>query len=179
MIIVGLIRSTTFPKAGVVQDIPYEVFLIQLEASIAVFMASVSAFRSLFAPQGSRAARRKPNIKWSFRGRRLPRSDSDLETNGLPAIPGATMTGLRSFIRNSSKPTVMNSESDEISDDFLLTEVTKPEMLHTPDLSKGEVRDWKILCDNASVLTSVLIEQFPNNKQRDGMMNSVLLRLRS
>lgn len=47
MIIVGLIRSLTLPRAGV------EIFLLQLKASIAVLMTSMSAFRSQFASEGS------------------------------------------------------------------------------------------------------------------------------
>lgn len=145
MIIIGLIRSSTLPRAGVIQDVPYELFLLQMEACIAVLMASVSAFRSLFASEGSRAARRKPNVKWSFRdtpwkrGKRSRRSDSDLETNGLPSIPSATITGLRSFVHGGSKPTATSSESDDISTEYPLT-VKKPEMLHTRNISKGEVR---------------------------------------
>lgn len=126
MIILGLFRTSVLPRLGVVQDVPCEVFLLQLEASIAVLVASVSAFRSLFASEGSRAARRKPKIGWTAgsnlckRKKRSPHSDSDLETNGLPPIPSATMTGLRSFIRGNSKPTVPRSESDEPFDDHLL-----------------------------------------------------------
>ena len=152
MIVLGLFRMSVLPRLGAVQDVPYEIFFMQLEASIAVLMASLSAFRSLFATDGSRAARRKPNIGWTAgsnfwkRKKRSPHSDSDLETNGLPFIPSATMTGLRSFLRGNSKPTILRSESDEISDDHLLT-LTKPETLHVRNSSE-EVRIRLILCGN-------------------------------
>ena len=161
MIILGLFRISALSRPDVVQDVPCEILLLQLEASIAVLMFSLSAFRSLFASEGSRAARRKPNIGWTAgsslwkRKKRPFHSDSDLETNGLPSIPSATMTGLRSFIRGSLKPTVLRSESDEIFDDHLLT-LTKPETLHVRN-SPEEVQIRLILCDNTVLLTLVLI----------------------
>lgn len=163
MIIVALIRTSTLPRSGIVQDVPYEFFLQQLEASIAVLMASVSVFRSLFVSEGSRAARRNPNMGWTAREnlwkrkRRTLHSDSDLETNGLPFIPSATMTGLRSFIRGRSEPTTLRPESDEISDDHLLA-LEKPERVHARNPSEGEVRSRHILYNNNILLTLVLID---------------------
>lgn len=142
MIIIGLVRCSLIPRVNAVQDVPYESFLLQLEGSIAVLMASVSVFRSLFASESSRAARKKPNMRWTARGipwRREKRSpgESVLETNGLPSIPSATMTGLRTFIRGGPKPTSLRSEFDETPEDYPLT-VKKPETLHTRDTSAGE-----------------------------------------
>lgn len=153
MIIVGLIKSSKLPRHGTNQDVPYEIFLIQVEASIAVLMASVSAFRPLFASNGSRAARQKQNMNWTPRDsswkrrNRTPRSESDLETNGLPYIPSATMTDLRSLIRGGPKTTILESESDEMSDGLPLA-VKKPEMLHTRSASDGEVRSRYMLDSN-------------------------------
>lgn len=143
MIVVGLVRSSTLPRINTVQDVPYEIFLLQLEGSIAVLMASVSVFRSLFASESSRAARKKPNMRWTAREipwrreKRSPHSESALETNGLPYIPSATMTGLRTFIRGGPKPTDLRSEFDETPEDYPLA-VQKLEPVHTRNPSAGE-----------------------------------------
>ena len=157
MIVVGLVRSSTLPRVNIVQDVPYEIFLLQLEGSIAVLMASVSAFRSLFALGGSRAARKKPNMRWTAReipwrrGKRSPHSESVLETNGLPSIPSATMTGLRTFIRGGSKPTDLRSEFDDAPDNYPLT-VHRLETLHTQNASAGEE-----VCNHCIVYSSILL----------------------
>ena len=144
MIIVALIRTSILPRAATVQDVPYELFLLQMEGCIGVLMAAVSAFRSLFASQGSRASRKKQNILWTAREKIWDRrkralgSESDVEANNdLPAIPSATMTGLRSFIGGAAKQDVLMSESDEGSDNLPLA-VTKPETLHSQSVSTGD-----------------------------------------
>lgn len=141
MIVIAVVRTTAIPRAHVTQDVPFEIFLLQLEGCIAVLMASVSAFRSLFASEGSRGPRKKPT--WSsreklwYRGKRPPRSDSETRTNGLPSIPSATMTGLRTFINGGPKSTTMGSRFEESSDDWPLA-ARKPETTHTRSTSAGE-----------------------------------------
>jgi hypothetical protein len=142
MIIVALIRVTLAPQIGKIQDVPYELFLFQLEGCIAVFMASVSAFRSLFASQGSRAVRKKPQFIWSSRhqfwnrGKDKLESDSTKRTNGLPSIPSATITGLRTFINGGVSDKSSRWDSDETNDDWPLS-VQKPEECHSSDKSSG------------------------------------------
>ena len=145
MIIVTLIRATVLPSASAskFQDVPYELFLLQVEGCVGVFMASVSAFRSLFASQGSHAAPQRLNFGFSARhipGFRKSRSidfESSDGTNGLPSIPSATMTGLRSFIRGGSKPETLRSEPAEGPDDWPLT-VKKLGDAHRRNMSVGE-----------------------------------------
>ena len=128
MIVVAIVRSSSLPRADTTQDIPYEIFLLQLEGCIAVLMASVSAFRSLFNSEGSRAARKKPKVSWTYpkvpwrRGKKPLGSESDLETNALPAIPSATMTGLRTFIRGGPRSTGLRSEFEELPEELPLRE---------------------------------------------------------
>ena len=86
-------------------DIVWLVFWQQQECSIAVLMVSISAFRSLFVPgpaktPGPRQQQCSPSEKREGIVRR--RLDPDLydiyETNGLPQIPDATLTGLATVI---------------------------------------------------------------------------------
>jgi len=141
MIVIALVRTTAIPRANVTQDVPFQIFLLQLEGCIGVLMASVSAFRSLFASEGSRGPRKKPT--WSsreklwYRGKRPRRSDSETRTNGLPSIPSATMTGLHTFINGGPKSTTMRSRFEETPDDWPLA-VRKPETIHTRSTSAGE-----------------------------------------
>ncbi|MCJ1295177.1 hypothetical protein MMC34_006739 [Xylographa carneopallida] len=147
MIIVALIRATIAPRASQAQDVPYEIFLLQLEDCIAVFMASVSAFRSLFASHGSRAARQKPQFLWSswhqlwYRAKSRLRAGTASRTNGLPSIPSATMTGLRTFISGGGSDRPVRLESKKASGEWLLA-VRKPEASYSPNTSSGmDVRD--------------------------------------
>ncbi|MCJ1281732.1 hypothetical protein MMC26_001054 [Xylographa opegraphella] len=139
MIIVALIRTTLCPQLDQTQDVPYELFLFQLEGCIAVFMASVSAFRSLFASHGTRAVRPKPHFLWSSRhqlwnrGKSKLRAGTESGTNGLPSIPSATMTGLRTFINRdgSDGPGALEEKS---SADWPLT-ARKQEGSYSPNPS--------------------------------------------
>ena len=143
MIIIALIRTSLIPRATTVQDVPFELFLLQLEGCISVLMAAISAFRSLFASEGSRASRKKQNRVWTAREKIWNRtkrtfgSESSPGDNVLPSIPSATMTGLRTFIGGGAKPAVLSSEFDEESDSFRMA-FKKPETLHTRNESAGE-----------------------------------------
>ena len=143
MIIIALVRISHLPRATTVQDIPFELFLLQLEGCISVLMAAISAFRSLFASEGSRASRKKHNIVWTARERiwnhRKPTLgfESNTETNGLPSIPSATMTGLRTVMGGDAKPDTLRSEFDEECETFHMA-LKKPVTLHTRNESAGE-----------------------------------------
>ncbi len=99
------------------------------------------SYRSLFASEGSRGPRKKPT--WSsreklwYRGKRARRSDSETRTNGLPSIPSATMTGLRTFINGGPQSTTTRSHFEEAPDDWPLA-VRKPETTHSRGTSAGE-----------------------------------------
>ena len=140
MIVITLVRSRELSSS---QDVLFQLFLFQLEGCVSVLMASVSAFRSLFASTGSRAARKTPKFIYSARNmlqtrrNRLLDSDSDIRRNGLPSIPSATMTGLRTFIGGGPKPVGLASEFDGIPDIYPLA-VKKPETIHTRDTSVGD-----------------------------------------
>ena len=143
MIVVSSIRATTTPGPNVRQDVPFELFLLLLEGCVAVLMASVSAFHPLFAAEGSRASRKKPNMVWTThpkfwnRGKRTLGSDFDTVTNGLPSIPSATMTGLHTLINGGARQTTLRSDFGEASDNWPLT-LKRPETLHARSASAAE-----------------------------------------
>ena len=100
MIIVVIVRIAGMRRRSNI-DIVWLEFWSQQECSIAVLMVSVSAFRSLFVPSPAnpliqRQQRSSPSEKKRRFLRRRP--DPDLydthETNGLPQIPSATLTGM-------------------------------------------------------------------------------------
>ncbi|MCJ1383275.1 hypothetical protein MMC17_006388 [Xylographa soralifera] len=142
MIILTLFRTTLSPQVNQAQDVPYELFLFQLEGCIAVFMASVSAYRSLFASHGSRAVRHKPQFLWSSRhqlwnrGKTKLRAGTESRTNGLPSIPSATITGLRSFINGGGSDRPVRLESEEGFGEWPLP-IQKPEESYSPNTSSG------------------------------------------
>ncbi len=107
MAVVALARIAGMRQHGGVVDIVWLTFWQQQECSIAVFMVSVSAFRSLFVASTARnRVRRGPRYSPRDRARKLfhRRLDSDLydsqRTNGLPQIPSATLTGMSTIAGN-------------------------------------------------------------------------------
>ena len=102
MVIVTIVRIAGMrlrPSGSV--DIVWLVFWQQQECSIAVLMMSVSAFRSLFIqnPTNHPVHRQQGHSPSEKRRRFLHRRpDPNLyaahETNGLPQIPSATLTGM-------------------------------------------------------------------------------------
>lgn len=106
MIIVTVVRIAGMRQRGSGSvDIVWLAFWQQQECSIAVLMVSVSAFRSLFVPSpASPPVQRQQRYSPSEKRRRVLRRhpDPDLcdthETNGLPQIPSATLTGMATVI---------------------------------------------------------------------------------
>ena len=110
MAIIAIIRISGIRLPAGEPDIIWLAFWQQQECSIAVIMVSLTAFRSLFVVDASRQVRRpkytpsywkKKKMAWN---RHKTSSDlNDPNFGNLPAIPSATMTGLRTFIRGEPK----------------------------------------------------------------------------
>ena len=106
MVLVTIVRIAGIKLRGSGSvDIVWLAFWQQQECSIAVLMLSVSAFRSFFVPSSVRSpAPRHQGYSPSEKRRRFlhRRPHPDLcdthETNGLPQIPSATITGLTTVI---------------------------------------------------------------------------------
>ena len=78
----------------------WELFWLDLEAAIAVIMVSVTAFRSLLGIKALKAREKRERSKLLVRYfKKTPQNESDLVQ--LPSIPGATLTGMRTFIHGN------------------------------------------------------------------------------
>lgn len=81
-----------------------------IEACVAVMMISLTAFRSVFIGSQSSGAQREPaNKPWYSstvaairRKRALDQTDEET-TLGLPTVPSATLTGMRTFIQGGRR----------------------------------------------------------------------------
>lgn len=81
----------------------WHLFWLQVEGSVAVIMVSLTAFRSVFASQGSENKERKARPWYSSTVAKLRRhkaSSVRYNLEDLPSIPSATMSGMRTFIRD-------------------------------------------------------------------------------
>lgn len=102
-------------KSGVV-DIVWLAFWQQQESSIAVIMISISAFRSLFVARASNGPSPKDFSRPRYRNKlylKLTGQDKDTRF-GLPQIPGATLTGMRTVIRDGGQSENMVSRPQEV-----------------------------------------------------------------
>lgn len=108
MVIVAIVRIVGITLANGTVDIVWLAFWEQQECSISVIMVSVSAFRSFFVVSATNHAspQRPRQSPTSWRRRLLHKrfflDEYDVEsTNGLPQIPSATLTGMRTLIRET------------------------------------------------------------------------------
>ena len=108
LIIIALVRVTSF-KQGITFDTIWALFFQFLEANIAVFAACFSAFRSIFVTNGSKARGKKDRPSYSQRMWMFRKTPSDHRPlDDLPTVPGATLTGWRTVIGNSSISSITN-----------------------------------------------------------------------
>lgn len=111
MVLVTIVRIAGMKLRGSGNvDIVWLAFWQQQECSIAVLMLSVSAFRSFFVPSSARSPAPRhqgysPSEKRRRFLRRRPHPDmyDTHETNGLPQVPGATLTGLTTVIEGNTQ----------------------------------------------------------------------------
>ena len=88
-------------------DIVWSVFWQQQECSIAVIMFSMTAFRSFFVGGSMKPAdaHKGRTTYWRNKNlfRRFPRAVDGENSDALPAIPSATLTGMRTLINGSGR----------------------------------------------------------------------------
>jgi hypothetical protein len=125
MAIAAVTRMSAYRIRGVL-DITWEIFWMWTEACIAVIMGCIVALRAVLVQGSVRKSQEKPRgPSYSMRERILKRikrsKDSSWEEmggDGLPQIPSATITGVRTFIRRNNRTfgasTVMRSELDQM-----------------------------------------------------------------
>ena len=113
VVIVACIRFSGIHARGS-SILTWEYFWLEIEACVAVCMVSLTGFRSVFASDAASVNRGKATPWYSSTVTRLRRrkkaEDHDLEK--LPAIPPATLSGMRTFIRGSE----LDLGKDELPD---------------------------------------------------------------
>ena len=106
MAIIALIRESRIRSAGGI-DMVWSFFWRTMEGCVAVLMASITAFRTVFASHGTRDSGEKrwtPASTWLQRAKeRQGRNKSSEDEDQLSSIPRALMTGLRTFIRKHDR----------------------------------------------------------------------------
>ena len=107
MIIITAVRVSIKSVVGNSIDIQWGDFWAQVEGSVAIIVVSITAFRSLLGMKAGER-RQKRFTPDEHRKRFLPwkassssSKESDVKPASLPAIPGATLTGMRTFIDGS------------------------------------------------------------------------------
>ncbi|KAI1347201.1 hypothetical protein F5Y01DRAFT_329946 [Xylaria sp. FL0043] len=130
MAAVAIVRISGFYYRGLEDDI-WEFFWQQTEGAVAVMMASITAFRTLFVKQkGDVRAETPEEVPHSHRFRRFlarfkvlaqeqpeEKPTSTASTLKLPKVPRPVLTGLRTFIRKNngnetSSPTLATQDLD-------------------------------------------------------------------
>lgn len=108
MIALAIARASKM-RGIIATDIPYELFLQYLEAAVAILMGSLTAYRTFFVTQRERTKYQERMKKPSYSFKHFPfrrRAHDEVtrdEEGGLPEVPGATMTGMRTFIRRNNR----------------------------------------------------------------------------
>lgn len=115
--IISCIRVSGIRITGSI-DSTWNMFWQHMEACVAVTMISLTAFRSVFIASELKGKIRKRNPWHSLRLEKLrAKQDNnglDAELGVLPAIPSATLSGIRTFIRGSRKPHNLASEAGSL-----------------------------------------------------------------
>ena len=104
MIMIAIIRISGFVNF----DMVWVIFWHQVEGAVAIIMVSITAFRSLLGIQALKAREKKKMERSWFlhRPRLLARyfkkdTHEESKSQQLPSIPGATLTGMRTFINGT------------------------------------------------------------------------------
>lgn len=103
-------------------DVVWQVYWQYVEVCIGIMIVSATAFRTFFVQRAARnsAKRSTPRSYFAQRFRQKFRNRPDESTDefgyGLPGhIPGATMTGLRTFINGNGKTRTVDTMTSSLS----------------------------------------------------------------
>lgn len=136
MVVVALTRISAYRLRGII-DLTWQLFWQYMEACIALAMASLTTFRTVFITVSSKRNEKKHHQgpSYSMRHRlvaklshsRNNRPDDELEKweneECLPTVPGATLIGMRTFIRRNNRTVggtaEMRSEYDRLEEEQL------------------------------------------------------------
>lgn len=111
MIMIAIVRISG------VKVLLWILFWLEIEATVAVIMVSITAFRSLLGMKAIRSREKKERAGYWYRQQRQSKekidSSSDSNEVQLPSIPGATLTGIRTLIRGTGDSETVASRIDE------------------------------------------------------------------
>jgi hypothetical protein len=121
IVIITIVRFSGFVKDGVVDTI-WGAYWLVLGAEIAIFMAAAIAFRAFFVARGQSKASTPPvsgdkffrsSLARKFRRRGAETELDSADEKGLPSIPGAQLTGMRTMIDQQGRsPIEANQHSN-------------------------------------------------------------------
>lgn len=146
MVAIALTRASNLHSKStgpVALDFIYQSLLLLLEATVAVLMAFLTAYRTFFVAQTERK-RRQERMKrpaYSFKRFAFRKTTHDEEAR-LPEIPRATMTGIRSFLQRTNRTvgestTILPHKNEEVRSEFSVPTsfITKPSFLKDQAIS--------------------------------------------
>ena len=103
-IITSIVRIGGGKSANGQIDSSWVVFWLQVEASVAVIVISVSAYRALYVAERSRK-QESPKFNSTYRERLWSHSKSlktsNKGTGNLPSVPNPTLSGVRTYIERA------------------------------------------------------------------------------
>lgn len=122
MVMAGITRYAGYHLRVHSVDATWLIYWVYLEASIAIIMASIAAFRTLFArggpdPHGIKKRHKVRNL-YLIRKRLIRKTDWEaMDREHLPKIPSATLTGMNTFIYNigrSGETTTLDTAAENV-----------------------------------------------------------------
>lgn len=129
MTIIAVTRISGYRLRNNVDGI-WLVFWQHMEGCIAINMASITVFRTVLVAAGSKRSqknRRRPlysirlRLMMKTKSNKSNKTDNTLNHEDLPTIPGATLKGMRTFIRQNNRSagqtTLVLSEYNSLNDD--------------------------------------------------------------
>lgn len=128
MILTAIIRISAIRIGKEQTDLVWECFWQIIENCLAITMVCLSAFRAVFVGTNAEPRRNKPRYvhKKNLRNHHNRKNWTNIEseeTETLPEIPGATITGMRTLIRGTAGPeesTMRSADGDESNDQSTL-----------------------------------------------------------
>jgi hypothetical protein len=111
VIAMALVSVSDLPRMNAIDAPVYILFWQYMKASVAILMASLTAFPNMFVLQKEKKTReermKRPVYSWQNWGHRTKSNDAE---EGLPEVPRAIITGIRSFIRGYDRTAIEKSE---------------------------------------------------------------------
>lgn len=100
-------------------DVVWQVYWQYVEVCIGIMIASATAFRTFFVQHAARSSQRstpKSYFAQRFREKVIRRTNESDEEDGLPEhIPGAMLTGMRTFIDKQGRTGDLDTTASKVS----------------------------------------------------------------